>query len=268
VAAQLRSSWEQRQAEHYDRIAVSYEQHYSDECSQRYRSRFMNASMLGGIDLDGVTVLEAMCGSGQTTGDLLARGARITGLDISPSLVSTFRKTWPGCQALCASILDTGLLDETYDAVVVVGGLHHLHPNVDQAINEIHRLLKPGGYFCLCEPHVGSLPDMFRKLWYRCDRLFEKNEAAIDLDRLLGDHAHQFECIHTTYLGNIAYMLVLNSMVFRVPVRWKRFYTPFLLWLESVIGLLQGKLLSCYAAAQWRKRPLPSVSIPRPNQSL
>ena len=41
----------------------------------------------------------------------------------------------------------------SFDCVAVVGGLHHIHPNVKAAVREIHRVLKPGGHFCFMEPH-------------------------------------------------------------------------------------------------------------------
>src|SRR5262245_54880026 len=80
--AQLCAS-ERQQQEHYDNIAADYEAHYSDEWSVEYRRRFIYGPMFEGMNLSGMEVLDAMCGSGQTTSYLLARGAKVTGLDIS-----------------------------------------------------------------------------------------------------------------------------------------------------------------------------------------
>ena len=44
------------------------------------------------------------------------------------------------------------------------------------------------------------------------------------------------------------------SMVFRVPLSWKARYTRPLLWLERRLERIQGKRLSCFAMAQWRKK--------------
>ncbi len=245
---------EQDQKAHFDAIAARYDQHYSDACSLRYRETFLHRPLLGGIDLSGREVLEAMCGSGQTAAHLLGRGARVTGLDISSGQIDLYKQRWPSCDAVCGSIFETGFPDARFDGVVVVLGLHHLHPAVDQAINEIHRILKPGGYFCFVEPHVGSLPDLVRKPWYKLDGLFQKNEGAIDLEGLQERHAGQFEFGQTTYVGNVAYIFVLCSLILRIPIALKRFYTPLLLSVESMIAPWQGKKLSCLAVCQWRKR--------------
>ena len=58
---------EQQQLSHYNNIAADYEAHYSDEWSLEYRRRFIYEPMFAGLNLNGLNVLDAMCGSGQTT---------------------------------------------------------------------------------------------------------------------------------------------------------------------------------------------------------
>lgn len=247
------SESERLQSEHYDTIAADYEAHYSDEASREYRRRFIHEPMFAGINLEGKSVLDAMCGSGQTTEFLLDRNANVTGLDISQEIVSEFQLRWPNAQVVQRSLLDSQLASESFDCISIVGGLHHIHPYVDEAMTEIHRLLKPGGFFCFMEPHVGSFPDLVRRLWYKHDRYFSENEAAIDLATLETDFADRFIFRRTMYQGNIAFLLVLNSLIFRVPLSWKRVYAKPLLALEGPISLLQGKWNSCFVVAQWQK---------------
>lgn len=242
------------QAAHYDKIADEYEQHYSDRFGLTYRERFINTPLLQNLDLSGRAVLEALCGSGTVTADLLARGAQVTGLDISPRMMDVFMARWPTCTPIVGSILDTALPDASFDLVTIVGGLHHLHPDVDRAIDEIHRILRPGGFLCFMEPHTGSLPDLFRRVWYRFDDTFETNEAAVDLDALKARNASRFDFVTTAYKGNVAFLLVFNSMIFRVPLGLKRFYAPPLFALESFINRFGGKRFSCFTIAQWKKR--------------
>lgn len=254
MSAQQKQEWEEKQKNHFDRMALQYELHYSDETSQKYRSKFIDEPMTKGLDFSGRKVLEAMCGSGQTTHHLLLRGAKVTGLDISPELILSFKKRWPQCDAICGSIFNTGIENESFDYVIIVGGLHHIQPDVHQAIDEIHRVLKPGGYFCFYEPHANSFPDRIRKIWYKIDPLFEKNEAAVHIENLEQKNSHRFDFIKKTYGGNIAFLFVLNSLIFRIPLSWKRFYTPILLPIESAINALQTKKTSCFAVCQWKKK--------------
>jgi ubiquinone/menaquinone biosynthesis C-methylase UbiE len=134
-----------------------------------------------------------------------------------------------------------------------VGGLHHIRPHESEALAEIHRVLKPGGYLCFMEPHSGSFPDVIRKFWYKHDRFFSDNEAAIDLDGLQREFSTRFSFQRTKYQGNIAFLLVLNSLIFRVPLKLKPFYSPLLLSIERVINKFQGKRSSCFVVARWQK---------------
>lgn len=245
---------EQLQKEQYDRIGYHYEAHYSDPCSLRYRARFMCEPMFAGIEIAGKRVLDAMCGSGQLTEYVLSQGALVTGLDISPKEINSFQEKYPTCKAVCASALDSSLQSDSFDCVAVVGGLHHLHPNISEAIHEFQRILKPGGYFCFAEPHIGSLPDLIRQQWYKHDHLFSHNEAAIDIKALQGEFSSVFRFKSESYSGNVAYLFVLNSMVFRIPLSLKSFYTPGLMMLEALLNKLQGRLFSCFVVAQWQKK--------------
>jgi len=242
------------QRKHYDRIAEDYEAHYGDSCSREYRQRFIYQPMFDGMNLDGMKVLDAMCGSGHTTEYLLSRGAHVTGLDISPAEINHFGARCPEAIGICRSLLDSQLDADSFDCVAVVGGLHHLHPHLDAAMREIHRVLKPGGYFCFMEPHAGSIPDVVRGFWYRFDNLFSDNEAAIDIARLQLEFSERFTFTRTRYEGNVAFLLVLNSLIFRLPLRLKPIYSPALMACEAAIGALQSKLTACFAIGQWRKK--------------
>lgn len=242
------------QAEHYDRIADDYAVHYGDKYSQEYRNRFINRHLFEGIDLRDLKVLDAMCGSGETTEYLLERGADVTGLDVSDSEIEKFKKRWPSAKGVCSSIFETNFEDESLDCVVVVGGLHHLHPHLSDAIREMHRILKTGGYLCYAEPHKGTVFDAIRKLWYRHDDLFASNEEAIDIQGLKAEFADLFESGNEIYSGNVGYLFVLNSMVFRIPIRVKKVYSSILMRLEGFFEKYQNPRFSCMAIAQWKKK--------------
>src|SRR5256885_9355121 len=102
--------------------------------------------------------------------------------------------------------MSSGLSSESFDVVVVVGGLHHVQPRVDEAVDEIWRLLRPGGFFCFAEPHERSLIDLVRRPWYKLDRLFERDERSIDVDRLEKRNQARFEFVSKRYGGNVAYL--------------------------------------------------------------
>ncbi len=243
-----------RQRQHYDIIGRGYEAHYADLWSRRYRDRFISQPLTRGVELRNRTVLDAMCGSGELVQYLVGEGANVTGLDVSPTVVQLMHKKVPAARAVAGSIFDSGLDDESFDVVTVVGGLHHVQPRAQDAIVEIHRILRPGGWFVFAEPHAGSVFDLLRKAWYRVDPFFEPNEKAVDVQRLMADNVDRFEFVRTRYGGNLGYLLVFNSMVFRVPHWLKRAYAPALLVIEGLIEPIQGRRTSCMVRSQWRKR--------------
>ena len=242
------------QRDQYDRISEAYELHYGDEFSQSYRRKFMFEPMTDGVPLEGMKAVDAMCGSGESTQHLLNGGAQVTGIDISPVEIEKFKIRYPTCEARQASILNAGLPDASVDLVCVFGGLHHLHPHVNDAVAEIERILKPGGYFVFTEPPAGSLPEYLRQIWYSADSMFAENEAGIDLEGMKKEFGDRFKFEVERYGGSFAYLLVLNSMIFRIPHSWKPYYSGVCMLFEKWVEPLQGRLLSCSVVCRWRKR--------------
>ena len=66
--------------------------------------------------------------------------------------------------------------------------------------------------------------------------MFEDNEQAIDVAALQAKNEDRFEFLTTRYGGGVAYLLVLNSLVFRIPLGWKRHYSRLCMGLEALIG--------------------------------
>ena len=102
----------------------------------------------------GVEVLEIGSGTGVITSYLMRSGADITGIDISPDLLTIAEaKEWPDSvrfQIGNAEALDFG--DASFDAVVGSSVLHHL--DIETSMREIHRVLKPGGAIAFSEPNM------------------------------------------------------------------------------------------------------------------
>ena len=243
-----------KQKEHYNNIAGQYELHYGDFYSSLYREEFIIKPLFDGIDLSGKKILDAMCGTGIITEHLLQHDCRIESFDLSESQIKISKEKFPQCNYTVGTVLEMPYSDETFDVVVLHGGLHHVHPNVKAAVSEVVRVLKPGGYFINGEIHADSIIDRMRNLWYRHDPLFEDNEMSIDFDRLEADFKKDLERISISYFGNIAYYLVINSMILRIPFFIKRIISNPLLFIERIITPYQTRYFSSYAITQWRKK--------------
>jgi 2-polyprenyl-3-methyl-5-hydroxy-6-metoxy-1,4-benzoquinol methylase len=105
-------------------------------------------------DVQGKTVLDYGCGAGENSLLLASRGARVTGIDISPELVEIARRRLEtnhlSGEFRAISGYDTGLPDASMDVVFCMAVLHHL--DLEQARCEVLRVLKPGGAVIVQEP--------------------------------------------------------------------------------------------------------------------
>lgn len=102
----------------------------------------------------GMRVLELGCGAGYFTRELARTGADITAIDISSDLLELARAN---CSAANVryEIQDAAALtyaEATFDSVVGSSILHHLQ--IDPAVAEIYRVLKPGGSIHFTEPNM------------------------------------------------------------------------------------------------------------------
>jgi SAM-dependent methyltransferase len=107
----------------------------------------------------GLRVLEIGCGLG-TDGLQFARaGADYTGVDLTEAAVGLARKNFesagtPG-EFRVSDAENLDFADESFDIVYSHGVLHHT-PDIEAAVREVHRVLKPGGRAIVMLYHRGS----------------------------------------------------------------------------------------------------------------
>ncbi|HWD80190.1 MAG TPA: class I SAM-dependent methyltransferase [Kribbella sp.] len=89
------------------------------------------------------TLLEIGCGPGRDGEAIAAAGIAYTGVDLSPASVEACRAL--GLQAEVASVLELPFADATFDAGWTMSTLLHVaDEDLDQALQEIVRVLRPG----------------------------------------------------------------------------------------------------------------------------
>jgi SAM-dependent methyltransferase len=244
---------ETAQREYYNEIAEEYDLHYANSYALQYRYALYDLC-LRDRKLQGKRALDAMCGGGEGTGYLLRRGAIVTGIDISEKCCAIYRERFPECDVVCGSFLDPILAEASFD-LVLTDSLHHLQPYLAEGIDQVYRVLKPGGYLCCWEPSSRSLIDLVRKAWYRLDRrYFQSNEKSVDVERIFGPQETRFERPRTMYGGHIAYIFVNLSMALRIPNWIVNTYAPLMLSVERLTSRIQPRFLSCWVLCLTRKR--------------
>lgn len=126
-------------AERYDLITglLSYGQ------DRRWKARLAGLSGAG----PGGRALDLACGTGDIALALAARGARVTGLDITPRMLQLARaKPAAGRRVtfVAGDMMALPFPDASFDLVTTGYGIRN-GPRIEPALDEIRRVLRPGG---------------------------------------------------------------------------------------------------------------------------
>jgi len=138
----------------------------------------MNRIMTAGLDVrwrrltaqavvrPGDTVLDAACGTGDLAiADKKAGAAKVTGLDFSEQMLARARRKAP-LEWVQGDLLALPFADDSYDAATVGFGVRNVE-DLERALSELHRVLRPGGRLAILEittPRGVAKP--FFSLWF------------------------------------------------------------------------------------------------------
>ncbi len=132
----------------------------------------------------GKRILEIGCGLGSDSRYMAKCGANVTSLDLAFTnvLFATrgMRLLGFSGNGVCSDSENLPFPDDTFDAVYSFGVLHHT-PGTQKAVNEVFRVLKPGGNAIVMLYHKGYAY-LYINLRYGIKRFFVSEE------KLLSDH--------------------------------------------------------------------------------
>ena len=118
-------------------------------------ARFRHLAMHGLTIHSETKVLDLCCGSGQTTQVLTQYSQEVTGLDASPLSLKRARQNVPQAQYVEAFAEEMPFLDNQFDLVHTSVALHEMERSQLRSIlQEVYRVLKPGGVFTLVDFHA------------------------------------------------------------------------------------------------------------------
>ena len=133
----------------HDGFADDYVRFFASYDHWRYRQERHILECLDDIDWRDRRVLEIGLGQGAESEQLIKRGARWSGLDLTSESVDRVRtrlatRELPHDDLRHGSVLEVPWPDASFDIVFSHGVLHHV-PDILTAQREIHRVLRPGG---------------------------------------------------------------------------------------------------------------------------
>ena len=102
----------------------------------------------------GMIVLELGCGAGHFTQELARSGADVVAIDVSPDLLQIARTNCgaPNVKYQIENAYELSYDDAVFDSVVGSSVLHHLE--IERALRDVYRVLKPGGTIFFTEPNM------------------------------------------------------------------------------------------------------------------
>ena len=93
-------------------------------------------------------VLEAGCGAGRVVRHFHDEGREIIGIDFIPDVLRKVRDADANVRLAAADVLNLPFPSEFFGGVLAFGLYHNLESDLDRALKETRRTLRPGGLLC------------------------------------------------------------------------------------------------------------------------
>ena len=190
---QLKAEWEDM-AEEWIRGTV--------EGDNELREVLLDGWMLGAIgNVDGLKAIDLGCGEGRFARMLTRSGARVTGVDLCRPFIEYANSHRVGDETyLIADMEDMdAVLNNEFDLAIAYLSLVDV-PDMQRAVSEAFRVLRPGGRFVVCNVHPMRMADVGGwikqrdvKLHYPVDNYFDESAR-----ELMSRHGTPWTNFHRT----------------------------------------------------------------------
>ena len=181
-------------------------------------------------DIRGKHVLDYGCGGGWSTATLRARGAKVTGFDVSLARLTEAQghlyrdEKGPRVDLVLCAAEQLPFADATFDAVFGKQVLHHVE--IGTAIPEIVRVLGPGGKAVFIEPLIHNpLLEGYRRLTPHLRSPTERALHMRDLERIgayFGRWTHREFCLLSVLPAVAEALLSERPMLTSLRVRLQK----------------------------------------------
>ncbi|MDQ2653668.1 MAG: class I SAM-dependent methyltransferase [Chloroflexota bacterium] len=165
-----RHDWIRKAQETWDARAASWNTRSGENALAADREEDLDRIWTGLALHSGARLLDAGCGSGQFALALAARGARVTGIDLSPEMIRLARENAEPLVLPDKVTWEVGAVDHLPLPTVSVDAIHArmvlpFVPDVPAALREFRRVLRPDGH--LLASTAAPLSPIYRESWRR-----------------------------------------------------------------------------------------------------
>ncbi len=169
----------------FDSVAKSYDR--TNDLLSFGQDRIWRKKVLKEVDpKPGQVVLDLAAGTGSSSIVFLKPGVRVIASDFSNGMLEVGRQRHPELEFVFADAMKLPFENNSMDAVTISFGLRNVEkPKI--ALQEMLRVLKPGGKVVICEfsrvtvPGIRNLYEFYlKRILPRLSSLLAKNSAAYD----------------------------------------------------------------------------------------
>ena len=195
INKEIKKYWEQSTPMSFVPEKLSYE----EKRNFRYSLQDYMHDVFRFADFSGKSVLEIGCGAGIDSAEFARNGAMVTSTDLTRTGAELTRDLLKGIK-LPARVIQCDakslpFKNEAFDCVYSFGVLHHF-PEIETALAEIHRVLKPGGQVMVMPYHRDSLLYAYSIIYWR--GLKEERLGTLTSEQLLSLYSERNEgCPYT-----------------------------------------------------------------------
>ena len=109
------------------------------------------------------------------------------GFDYSDRVLEKLKSIFSDLDVIKQDVTTYQPLPETYDLIILIGGLHHIPHAASNVVKSLAKGLKSGGWFISAEPTYGNIAiKKIREMIYRHNSLFdEQTERAFSVEELI-----------------------------------------------------------------------------------
>jgi demethylmenaquinone methyltransferase/2-methoxy-6-polyprenyl-1,4-benzoquinol methylase len=140
----------------FDQVAPTYDR--TNDLLSLGQSRLWRSKVAKAVDSkSGQVILDLAAGTGSSSVAFVKPGVKVIATDFSEGMLAEGRKRHPALDFQFADATKLPFNDESIHAVTISFGLRNV-VDVDVALSEMFRVLKPGGRVVICEFSKVTLP--------------------------------------------------------------------------------------------------------------